>query len=280
MIAAAQKDDALLADIRSRRGRSGLDLWWLGQSGYLLRAGERHMLIDPYLSDSLTKKYAGTDKPHIRMSERVIDPERLDFIDIVTSSHAHTDHLDPETLGPLFRVNPGLQFIVPASIAPLAAERAGIDDDHPVGLDAGDICETEGFTVHAIPAAHNELDRDAIGRHLYLGYIIEICEIRIFHSGDTLWYEGMEERLIPFRIDLALLPINGNKPERRVAGNLDAGEAVRLASSIGAGLTIPCHYDMFGFNTADVGTFEREAKQVGIGYRVLRLGERCHLEGV
>jgi L-ascorbate metabolism protein UlaG (beta-lactamase superfamily) len=277
MIAAWQKDDALLADIRSRRGLPGVDLWWLGQSGYLLRAGDRHLLIDPYLSDSLTQKYASTDKPHVRISERVIDPERLDFIDILTASHAHTDHLDPETLGPLFRVNPRLRFIVPASIAPLAAERAGIHEKALIGLDAGEGVELEGITLHAIPAAHNSLDKDSEGRHLYLGYIIETCGIRIFHSGDTLLYPGMEDMLRPFRVDLALLPINGNRPERRVAGNLDAGEAVWLASAIGAGLTIPCHYDMFAFNTADVREFEREAEGAGIGYRVLRLGERAAL---
>jgi L-ascorbate metabolism protein UlaG (beta-lactamase superfamily) len=277
MITAWQKDDALLADIRSRRGLPGVDIWWLGQSGYLLRAGDRHLLIDPYLSDSLTQKYASTDKPHVRISERVIDPERLDFIDILTASHAHTDHLDPETLGPLFRVNPRLRFIVPASIAPLAAERAGIHEKALIGLDAGEGVELEGITLHAIPAAHNSLDKDSEGRHLYLGYIIEACGIRIYHSGDTLLYPGMEDMLRPFRVDLALLPINGNRPERRVAGNLDAGEAVWLASAIGAGLTIPCHYDMFAFNTADVREFEREAEGAGIGYRVLRLGERAAL---
>ena len=61
----------------------------------------RHLLLDPYLSESLTKKYAATDKPHVRMTRRVVAPERLDFVDVVTSSHNHTDHLDGETLGPL-----------------------------------------------------------------------------------------------------------------------------------------------------------------------------------
>jgi L-ascorbate metabolism protein UlaG (beta-lactamase superfamily) len=174
-------------------------------------------------------------------------------------------------------VNPRLRFIVPASIAPLAAERAGIHEKALIGLDAGEGVELEGFSLHAIPSAHNSLDKDPEGRHLYLGYIIETCGIRIYHSGDTLLYPGMEDLLRPFRVDLALLPINGDRPERRVAGNLDAGEAVWLASAIGAGLTIPCHYDMFAFNTADVGVFEREAARAGIGYQVLRLGERIAL---
>ena len=64
------------------------------------------LLLDPYLSDSLTDKYAQTDKPHAGMTERVVAPERLNFIDVATSSHNHTDHLDPDTLGPLLKANP------------------------------------------------------------------------------------------------------------------------------------------------------------------------------
>ena len=44
--------------------------------------------------------------------------------------------------------------------------------------------------------------------------------ITVYHSGDTLRYPNMADLLRPFAIDVALLPINGNRPERRVAGNL------------------------------------------------------------
>src|SRR4029078_9138595 len=88
-------------------------LWWLGQSGFLLQWKGKRVLIDPYLSDSLTKKYANTDKPHIRMSERLIDPSLLKNISIVTSSHNHTDHLDAETLVPILKNTPGIKFIIP-----------------------------------------------------------------------------------------------------------------------------------------------------------------------
>ena len=79
------------------------DIWWLGQSGFLIQWNGSVLLFDPYLSDSLTKKYAETQKPHVRMSELVINPLLLNNIDIVTSSHNHTDHLDAETLIPLLR---------------------------------------------------------------------------------------------------------------------------------------------------------------------------------
>jgi L-ascorbate metabolism protein UlaG (beta-lactamase superfamily) len=77
----------------------------------------------PHLSDSLTKKYAGTNKPHVRMTERVIAPERLDFLDVVTSSHNHTDHLDGVTLVPLWKANPNLTVLVPRANVHFAAQR-------------------------------------------------------------------------------------------------------------------------------------------------------------
>src|SRR5512137_1897109 len=104
---AFQKDEALLEDIARARAESRSRVWWLGQSGFLVHTPEATILFDPYLSDSLTHKYADTDKPHTRVTERVIAPELLTGIDVITSSHNHTDHLDAETLLPLLKSNPG-----------------------------------------------------------------------------------------------------------------------------------------------------------------------------
>lgn len=271
--------DALLADIAAARDRPGeLHLWWLGQSGFLVQWAGRHLLLDPYLSDSLTKKYATTDKPHTRMTELAIEPRRLDFIDVVTASHGHTDHLDPETLGPLREANPQLAAVVPAAIRDLAEERFGGSVAEMAALDAGESAEFADFRVTAIPAAHEKLDRNSIGQHLYLGYVVECGPWTLYHSGDTVIYEGMAERLRRWKIDLALLPINGRGPERRVSGNLWGREAAWLAKEVATGLVVPCHYEMFTFNTAPPDEFERECQRLVQPYRVLRCGERLSCE--
>ncbi len=82
----------------------------------------------------------------------------------------------------------------------------------------------------------------------------------------------MASLLKPFNIDVALLPINGNDPKRGVAGNLNAQEAVQLAKAAGIGLVIPCHYDMFTFNTADPADFISIAQKEGQRYKVLPHG--------
>jgi L-ascorbate metabolism protein UlaG (beta-lactamase superfamily) len=274
MIVPYLKDDALLENIKARDQTSDhFHMWWLGQSGFLIQYKGQHLLLDPYLSDSLTKKYAGTDKPHVRMTELVIDPARLDFIDVVTSSHNHTDHLDADTLKPLLAVNPAIKFVIPEANRDFVADRVGCESNYPFGLNENEKVSVGHFTIHGLPAAHNAIDKDDQGRCLYLGYVIEFGPWSVYHSGDTLWYQSLANLLRRFDIDVALLPINGHKPERKVAGNLNAEEAARLGQKIGAGLVIPCHYDMFTFNTAPSIDFVLAAADLRQPHQVLQCGE-------
>ena len=63
---------------------SRFHIWWLGQSGFLLSWNQHYFLFDPYLSDSLTRKYASTDKPHVRMTALAMHPSTLGFVQVVT----------------------------------------------------------------------------------------------------------------------------------------------------------------------------------------------------
>lgn len=285
------QDAAFLADVASARAFSTpphphapLYLWWLGQSGFLALWNDLAVLFDPYLSDSLTRKYAATDKPHVRMTERVVAPEALTGITLVTATHAHTDHLDPDTLRPLTQVNPEAVLVCPEAIRVLARERSGLTDERILGADVPAAGRATWLSLPAapvrilpVPAAHETLDRDAEGRLLHLGFIVELGPFRIYHSGDTVRYDGMADRLQRHAVDVAILPINGRRPERRVAGNLWGREAAQLASDIEARMAIPCHYDMFEFNTATPDDFMEACRRLGQTFCVLRPGERCTL---
>jgi L-ascorbate metabolism protein UlaG (beta-lactamase superfamily) len=274
VIQPVQKNQVFLDDVAARRSdHSHIHLWWLGQSGFLLQWQGHHLLFDPYLSDALTSKYALTDKPHVRMTERIVAPESLDCIQVVTSSHNHTDHLDPETLKPLLAVNPQLDLVIPEANREFVSNRLNTVLELPVGLNAGESVRLPPFTIHAVPAAHETIDTDEAGRHRFLGYVVEAGPWTIYHSGDTLLYPGMVERLRAWQIDVALLPINGSLPERRVAGNLWGHEAAQLARDIGARCVVPCHYEMFEFNTATPDEFVATCRALRQPFRVLRAGE-------
>jgi len=275
LIPAFQKDQALLDDIKlADETGNNFSIWWLGQSGFLLKWKTCHILMDPYLSDSLTKKYLDTTKPHTRMSERVIDPAALGFVNIVSSSHNHTAHLDAESVVPILKANPNVRFIIPEANRKFVAERMGIDETMPMGLNDSTEIALGEIKFHGIVSSHNTIERDENGNPRYMGYVVEFSKWKVYHSGDTLLYPGMQERLQSFNVELALLPINGDKPSRGVAGNLNAKEAAQLAKSIGAKMVIPCHYDMFQFNTADPAEFATEAENIGQPFTILRHGEK------
>ena len=277
MIKPVLQNESFLADVRSAPP-DRLNLWWLGQSGYLVQWQGHHLLIDPYLSDSLTKKYEDTDKPHVRMTERVIAPEKLDFIEVVTSSHNHTDHLDGETLIPLLEANSGLTVIVPAANLAFAANRLQVRPERltPIHAD-GDPIQVGPFTFHAIPSAHESLETDENGDHKFVGYVIEIGKRTIYHSGDACLYDGLEERLKQWKIDLAILPINGRDPARGVAGNFTGEEAAGLSKEVSARLVVPCHYEMFEFNTVSPKIFVTAAEAIDCPYQLLKAGGRLSL---
>ena len=229
----------------------GTHLWWLGQSGFLIGSEGRHLVVDPYLSDSLTAKYEGTATPHVRMTPRVVDPARLAFADVVLATHGHTDHLDAETLRAI-----GAPLVAPAGILDLARERSG---GRVTGIAEGETLDLAGFRIEAVPAEHP-------GEHC-IGYAITAGGRRLYHSGDTTWVDpGIRG------VDVALLPINGK------LDNLDGPEAARLAHTVEGALAIPCHYDMFEFNTATPDAFVAECERLGQPYRVLQLGERLTLD--
>lgn len=277
MIKPQKQGEILASDIRRAKGAGcaeSFDIWWLGQSGFLLQWNKKCLLFDPYLSDSLTKKYAGTNKPHVRMSERVIEPHLLDCIDVVTSSHNHTDHLDAETLLPILRINPTIKFIIPEANRSFVADRLKCEITFPIGMNDGVTKAIDGFIFHGVPAAHNELERDDKGYCRFMGFVVHFGKFTVYHSGDTIWYADMVKTLKPFAVDVAFLPINGNDPLRGVAGNLDTKEAAILGKEIEAQLIIPHHYNLFEFNTADVREFEKEANQINQPFHTLKLGER------
>ena len=274
---AFQKDAAFLADLNRVRTNGRPYLWWLGQSGFLLYTKTATVAFDPYLSDSLTKKYASTDKPHTRITERVISGGELTGIDIITCSHNHTDHLDAETLLPMFAANPKVKFLIPRANRDLVVERLEKPKVSLIELVSGEHVTVGGVEFHGIPAAHNTVERDEHGRCRFLGYVARVGGLTIYHSGDTMMHDGLVPALAPFKPDIALLPINGNRPERHVAGNLNGREAAQLAHQIGARIAVPHHFDMFEFNTASPDEFTAECRRIGQNCRVLRNGEGMDL---
>jgi L-ascorbate metabolism protein UlaG (beta-lactamase superfamily) len=241
----------------------GPALYALGQAGYALRTDEALVLIDPWLS-TLLERTAGNTRP----AAPALRPDEVEAVDLVCVTHPHEDHLDAETLAAIAANVTDARFVAPASdVAAVAA--AGVPGERITGVRPGEPVEIAGVRVTAVRAAHRP-DPDAFGAydfwlddaggHRALGYLLEVGGQRIFHSGDTVWWAGLEEEIRALAPDFAILPINGRDPLREaenVWGNLFAEEAALLAAAAGVGAVVPCHFDGVAGNLGDPETFVR-----------------------
>ena len=177
-------------------------LAWLGQAGFALRSGYRRLLIDPYLSDHLARKYAGTEFPHQRLMPAPIAPTELLGIDWVFCSHRHSDHMDPGTLPTLAALNPDCRFVIPRAERALAMT-IGLPEDRLICVNASDRLNlAPGIAVRVIPAAHEEFKCNDQNEHHFLGYILTVGGLAIYHSGDCVRYPAQLDWLGTGQIDL------------------------------------------------------------------------------
>ena len=241
---------------------------WLGQAGFAIRLGGATALVDPFLSP-----YDG------RVYESALASGDASGIDLVLCTHEHVDHFDAVAAPAIAAASPEAVFVVPTPIVDLVTE-AGIPADRVVGLQPGEPRELAGVTVRAVPAMHGVTMEDAYGFGemlsdglvRFLGFLLEAEAFRAYHAGDTIHYDGMEDLLRPFAVDVAMLPINGRDPEREardIVGNLSEREAAWLAAEIDAGMLLPMHYDLFARNRGEPSELVHAAERDGRNVPVL-----------
>ena len=140
------------------------------------------------------------------------------------------------------------QVSVPQAAAHVTAARV-------VGSRADEPLQIKDVDIWPIPAAHDRL-ADAERGHRFQGYIVRLDGVTVCHTGDTVMYDGLVERLRERAVDVLLAPINGLdyfRTKRDIVGNLSAREAAELAAAAGVKLLIPGHWDLFTGNAENPG---------------------------
>ena len=229
-------------------GENTVALWWMGQMGLIVRAGSTTLCIDYFA--------APYDK---RQVPPPIPADELHGVDAFIGTHDHLDHIDHESWKIWAVTNPDAKFIFPRKHTDCVLAD-GVAARNAIGLNDGESVTVGDFTIHAVAASHEFLDKDPeTGLYPYLQYIIEGNGVRIHHAGDTVRYEGMLPAIQSFgRIDIQLLPINGRDAKRyrrNCIGNMTYQEAADLAGEVLPDIVIPGHWDMFADNSADPNEF-------------------------
>jgi L-ascorbate 6-phosphate lactonase len=254
----------------------GLDIWYLGCNGFVLKAADgTTIFIDPYL---------GTGDPPrtIRMIPIPFDPAAIDAADAVLATHEHTDHVHGPSQAPLL-VGTDATFHGPSASVEIAEGWTSERD-----IDADDIAEcTEGDRIEiGSLSIHVESARDPDADHP-VSYVIEHESGTFFHGGDARPSEAFESIGGRYNIDLAAVAFGSSgmildKQSREPTPTTwyaDENEAAEAASQLHAERLLPTHWDMWKGLTADPSALRAHVRSFEHPRRleVLEIGDRTSL---
>jgi L-ascorbate metabolism protein UlaG (beta-lactamase superfamily) len=162
-----------------------------------------------------------------------VDPFKLsqgDKADIVCVTHAHFDHCSPEDIAKLQTD----QTVVVAPADSEAKIKGKVLVIHP-----GEKLEIDGVTIEAVPAynTNKKYHPKASG---WMGYIITLDGVRIYHAGDTDRIPEMKD----VQADVALVPVSGTYV-------MTADEAAEAVLDVKPAVAIPMHYGSIVGKEAD-----------------------------
>ena len=182
---------------------------WLGHDGFRIDASTC-IYIDPYQIDG--------GKP----------------ADLILVTHEHFDHCSPEDIAKIQQS--GTVIITEKDSAKKLSGDVRV-------MTPGERLLLNGLAIEAIPAYNTNKDFHPKANG-WLGFIIDMDGVRIYHAGDSDYIPEMKD----LDVDIALLPVSGTYV-------MNADEAVEAALAIKPGLAIPMHYGAIVGDQSDATYF-------------------------
>jgi L-ascorbate metabolism protein UlaG (beta-lactamase superfamily) len=223
---------------------SGLRATWLGHSTVLIELDGHRVLVDPV--------WAERASPSPRVGPRRFHPPPIALaalppLDAILLTHDHYDHLDMDAVRALATrgTQARARFVTALGVG-AHLERWGIPPERITELDWHESVDVGALQLAAEPARHfsGRGLRDG-DRTLWASWVIDGPSHRVFHSGDTGWFDGLVEtgtRHGPF--DLTLIKIGAYGPTWPDI-HLTPEQAVRAHAALGGRLMLPIHWGTF-----------------------------------
>lgn len=167
---------------------SGLRLTWMGHSSVLTEIDGQRVLFDPVWGERCSPfAFAGPKRLHpVPLPLAALGP-----VDVVVISHDHYDHLDMPTIKALAGTD--TLFAVPLGVG-AHLERWGVSADRLRELDWHEATKVGGLTLTATPARHFCGRGLRNTQHtLWASWVVAGEEHRVYHSGDTGYFEGFQD---------------------------------------------------------------------------------------
>ena len=185
---------------------------WLGHAGFAINALDKIIVIDPFQIKEIVPA------------------------DIILITHSHYDHCSVEDID---KIKTSDTVIVTE-----AESAKKLSGDVRV-VKPGDKINVSGVQIEAVEA-YNTNKAFHPKTNGWLGFIITVDGIRIYHAGDTDLIPEMDK----FEADIALLPVSGTYV-------MTADEAVEAAKRLKSEIAVPMHFDSIVGSKEDAIKFKK-----------------------
>lgn len=231
-----------------RLGAREVALTWIGHASFLVQFADFNAVIDPNFANWLffLKRLK---RPGLRLRD-------LPPIDLVLLTHAHFDHFHKPSLRRL--PSPKIA-VMPWGCGPLA-RRLGFE--RIVELEWWESFGHLDWRVTLTPAQHwgARALRDA--HRGWGGFVIEHRGRRLYHGGDSAYFDGFAEIGRRLRPEVAMLPIGAYFPDSFRKVHMGPDEAVKAFRDLGAEWLVPMHYGSFKLSFEAMDEPERWLREI------------------
>lgn len=194
---------------------SDVKVEWLGHACFRISTKNKIIYFDPYIL-----------------------PKDLQKADIIFVTHEHFDHCATENIKKLIKED-GVVVVTKDCASKLTGLNLKI-------IGPNEQFEVNDTKIETIPAynVNKDFHRKASN---WVGYVVTVDGIRIYHAGDTDFVPEMRKLK---NIDIALLPIGGTY-------TMDEKEAAEAANVIKPKIVIPMHFNTFNEIKKDPREFKK-----------------------
>lgn len=190
---------------------------WLGHAGFAINALDKIIVIDPFQIKEIVPA------------------------DIILITHSHYDHCSVEDIDKIKKSD---------TVIVTEAESAKTLSGDVRVVKPGDKINVSGVQIEAVEA-YNTNKAFHPRTNGWLGFIITVDGIRIYHAGDTDLIPEMDK----IEVDIALLPVSGTYV-------MTADEAVEAAKRLKPEIAIPMHFDSIVGSKEDAVKFKKDLEGI------------------